>query len=87
MDENLEGTLHPRRILHAPDAISVHDSVLPGELQNRALRFGFEYSVYWTTAAPVNPGDENLGNKELHILEAVVRLKENRKRISMISSN
>ena len=34
-------TLHPRRILHAVAAISVHGSVLPYESRTRALRFKY----------------------------------------------
>ena len=32
------GTLHPRRILHAPDAISVHGGISPGEPGTRAFQ-------------------------------------------------
>ena len=31
-------TLHPRRILHAPGAISVHGNILPGEPGTHALQ-------------------------------------------------
>ena len=42
-------TLHPRRILHAPGAISVHGG--PGEPRTQALRSGAEDSTYWATVA------------------------------------
>ena len=35
-------TLHPRLILHARSAISVHTGVLLGKTRTRALRFGAE---------------------------------------------
>ena len=36
------GTLHPRPILHAPGAISVHGSVSPGKSRTQGLRYGDE---------------------------------------------
>ena len=44
-------TLHPRRILHAPGAISVHRGVSPGKPRTRVLRFGAEWSTEWTNTA------------------------------------
>ena len=38
-------TLHPRRILHATGAISVHGGVLLGESRTRALRSEAEFSA------------------------------------------
>ena len=37
-------TLHLRRILHAPGAISVYDGVSPGDNRTQALRSGAECS-------------------------------------------
>ena len=50
-------TLHARRILHAPGAISVHGGFSPGEPRALALRSGVEYFTDWATAAlPVFDG-------------------------------
>ena len=46
-----ERTLHPRRILHAPGAISVHGGFSPDESRTRVLRSGAEYSTDWATVA------------------------------------
>ena len=53
-------TLHQRRILHAPGAISVHGGVSPRDSRTRALRPG---------ALPSEPlwPDENGANKILRI--------------------
>ena len=45
-------TLHTRPILHAPGAISVHDSVSLSELRTRDLRSGAECSSDLPTAGP-----------------------------------
>ena len=45
-------TLYPRRILHAPGAISVHGGVSPDTPQTRALQSEDKYSADWATAAP-----------------------------------
>ena len=45
-------TLYPRWILHAPGAISVHDSVLPGQPRTRAVQFGSESSSDLATTDP-----------------------------------
>ena len=45
-------TLHPRRILHAAGAISVHGGFSPGEPRALALRSGAEYYTDWATEAP-----------------------------------
>ena len=42
--------LHPRRILHAPGAISVHVGASPDESRTRALRSGAECSSDLPTA-------------------------------------
>ena len=44
-------TLQPRRILHAPGAISVHGGVSPGKPRTRALQSGAEDSTDWAPAA------------------------------------
>ena len=43
-------TLHTRRILHAPNAISVHGGVSSAEPRIRALRSGAEWSGDRATA-------------------------------------
>ena len=47
-------TLHPRRILHALGAISVHRDVLLGEPRTRALRSGTECSSDLHTAGLIS---------------------------------
>ena len=43
--------MHPQRILHAPDAISVHGGALPGESRNRVLRSRAQCSANKAIAA------------------------------------
>ena len=53
-------TLHPRRILLAPCAITVHGDVSPGDPRTRALRFGAESSADRVTVAPRSILEKNL---------------------------
>ena len=48
-------TMHPRRILHAPGDIGVHDGFSPGEPRARGLWSGAEDSTHWQPRPYLKP--------------------------------
>ena len=75
-------TVHPRWILHAPGAISVHGSISPGEPRTQALRFGAEYSSILATVSIICSLDD--GVRRLLITENDTSYKSNIYRIRMM---